>query len=236
MGRLASIAGLAGIVVALAAVPATASVPSCTAVALKAVRLGVTLKAVPAACAGLRPADLEQAVYAAVGLAADHGPKPERRRLATAAGASLGYLILVAQQGQSRAAAPRPAATGPAAPAFNVPVDTAALIAWLLTAAAGASMLVRRRPGRPPSVILAHAGMATGGLLGWIGYLATREPALAWSSVALLLPVAGLGMASLVQSIPDAGTARVPVVKVTVHGIFATTTLLLVFLAAIAAR
>ena len=49
---------------------------------------------------------------------------------------------------------------------------------------------------------LAHLGLALVSLLAWIGYLATGVTGLAWAGCALLLPVAGLGMA-LVFRTPD---------------------------------
>jgi hypothetical protein len=236
------------------------SVPSCTAAALKAVRLRITLNVLPAGCRGLTSADLERAVAAAVGSVADHGPKLQRRRLAALANARLGYLISVAKQGQSRPhLRPRSIAAPPAGPGprLNIGVGAAALVAWLLTAATGGWLLLGwlrhggpRRTRRPPPVILTHIALATAGLLTWITYLATSTPAVAWLAAALLLPVAGLGMATLIQAIPEsaprtasggraastASTARMPVVTITVHGACATATLLLVLLAAIGAR
>jgi hypothetical protein len=112
-------------------------------------------------------------------------------------------------------------------------------------------------------VILGHFGLAIGGLVVWIGYLLTDAPALAWLAVGFLLPVAGLGIATLVQSIPETAAANahqaaggagraasratpiagpvpartpMPVVVISVHGLLATATLLLVLLAAIAAH
>ncbi len=247
------------------------SVPRCTAAALKAVRLRITLNVLPAGCRGLTPDGLERAVDAAVGSVADHGQKIARRRLAAAADARLGYLISVAQQGHDRPPRlPRSIAAPQASPAprLNIGVGAAALVAWLLTAATGGSLLLgwlrpggfgARRNRRPPSLMLTHFGLAAAGLLTWIAYLATSTPAVAWLAAALLLPVAGLGMATLIQAVPEsaprpasaehtasarrtasaertASTARMPVVTIAVHGACATATLLLVLLAAIAAR
>jgi hypothetical protein len=80
---------------------------------------------------------------------------------------------------------------------------------------------------------------------------------LAWIAVGLILPVAGLGMATLVAALPEpaasgrpaspglslatrmAETAparvRMPVTVIAVHGVLATATILLVLLAAIGA-
>jgi hypothetical protein len=88
--------------------------------------------------------------------------------------------------------------------------------------------------------------------------VASHVPALAWTGVCLIIPAAGLGMATLVSALPGpaasagpaspgprlaarpAGTAaparvRIPVVVIALHGMLATATILLVLLAAIGA-
>ena len=120
-----------------------------------------------------------------------------------------------------------------------------------------------------------HAGSGVFGLVLWITFMATGVTALAWISVAIMAPVAGLGMAVLMLGLPaprsgprpavvtqtpalapgGAGAAtatltapaapaaavkprsqsRIPVLAIAAHGIFATTALLLVLLAAIGA-
>ena len=54
-----------------------------------------------------------------------------------------------------------------------------------------------------PAAALSHAGLAIGGLTCWLGYLVTGQPAFAWLALCVLLPVAGLGIATLMQAIPD---------------------------------
>src|SRR5258708_9825103 len=103
--------------------------------------------------------------------------------------------------------------------------------------------------GGAPAVVFTHLGLALGGLGAWIGYLLTRWPPLAWAGLSMLLPVAGLGMATLVQAIPEpdraprrqSGTAgapttrKAPVVMIVAHGVLATATLLLALLGSVAA-
>ena len=111
-----------------------------------------------------------------------------------------------------------------------------------------------------PAAALSHAGLAIGGLTCWVGYLVTGQPAFAWLALCVLLPVAGLGIATLMQAIPDpdpdvgaaAGSNRAvataittrpartrsgrpPVVMIVRHGVLATATLLLALLGSVAA-
>jgi hypothetical protein len=140
-----------------------------------------------------------------------------------------------------------------------------ALIAWLITAASGGYVLVhwlraggqlRRRAvtAAPPAVILGHPALGLLGLVLWTVFLATGWVALAWVAAGLLAPVAGLGMAVLVIGLPSprpapdeappAAAAPVaparsrggqPVLVIALHGLFATTVLLLVITAAVGA-
>jgi manganese efflux pump family protein len=131
-----------------------------------------------------------------------------------------------------------------------------------MTAASGSCLLARwvahggmrrarsRSAGLPPAVILGHFGLAIAGLAVWIGYLLSTAAALAWIALGFLLPVVGLGIATLVLSVPEtaatsatpiaapAGPARtpMPVLVIAAHGVLAIATLLLVLLAAVAAR
>ena len=162
-------------------------------------------------------------------------------------------------------------------------VKVSALLAWLATAASGGYILVRwllaggslrrRNPtAAPPAMAVGHAGSGVFGLVLWIAFMATGVTALAWISVGIMAPVAGLGMAVLMLGLPaprsgprpavvrqapalapgGAGPAtatltapaapaaavtpgsrsRIPVLAIAAHGIFATTALLLVLLAA----
>ncbi|MEU2040821.1 hypothetical protein [Nocardia niwae] len=129
----------------------------------------------------------------------------------------------------------------------------AALIFWLLTAGGGFFLLGTwiarggtRQPNStqlPPPVLFGHFALAVAGLIVWIVYLAVDSTALAWTAFVLLIPVALLGFAMLLRWIPvyrdrSAGTAEppeghFPVAVVAGHGVFAVTTVVLVFLTAL---
>jgi hypothetical protein len=95
-------------------------------------------------------------------------------------------------------------------------MSLAALIAWLVAAGSGGYVLgswiarggtLQRRArgtgtGSPPAMLFGHFGLALSGLVIWVAYLVTGWAALAWVAVAVLLPVAGLGMATLVTGLP----------------------------------
>ncbi len=113
----------------------------------------------------------------------------------------------------------------------------------------------RGSPGPSRGMVFSHFGLAIGGLGAWIGYLLTRWAPVAWIALAILLPVAGLGMATLIQAIPDPDpapggdpvrdppalpsvavrTRKMPVVMIAAHGALATATLLLALLGSVAA-
>ncbi len=46
-------------------------------------------------------------------------------------------------------------------------------------------------------MIFGHAGLAFTGLLAWISFVVTGEPALAWASLGLLAPAIGLGISTV---------------------------------------
>jgi hypothetical protein len=85
----------------------------------------------------------------------------------------------------------------------------ATLVSWLITEGLGAYMLrtwiasggMRRRRARadgvPQPVIFGHAGLAFTGLAGWVSYLVTGSPALAWLAIGLLFPAIGLGLSTV---------------------------------------
>jgi hypothetical protein len=139
-------------------------------------------------------------------------------------------------------------------------MEWVALISWVLTAGGGFVLLsiwlsqggVRqaREAGlriRPP-LIFSHFGLAATGLVLWIIYLANDSDALGWVAFVLLAVVAVLGWTMFaiwyqrrrgqpVGAEPTAAAAgpepaeqRFPVSIVTVHGILAVTTVVLVFL------
>lgn len=216
------------------------SVESCAQFAIAAIRNHVTVTALPAACRGLTPAQIDSAAGTAL-RSADAGVRNKalKRKRIVAASHYLEHMFVAvpAQRGEPQAASP--AAGWVSRTAWGV----AALCAWLVTVALGLGMMVRwvlrsrarGAPGsrfrRPPVLNLAHLGLAGAGLPIWITYLATGLTGLAWTATALLTLVIGLGM-SLVFLLPS--QSRHPSVVVTgAHIAFATATFLFVFLAAI---
>ena len=140
-------------------------------------------------------------------------------------------------------------------------MEWAALITWVLTAGGGfvllsiwlarGGMRQQREAGnriRPP-LIFSHFGLAATGLVLWIIYLATDSDALAWIAFAALVVVAVLGWTMFaiwlrrrqarVRAQPVEGAAgepaeqHFPVSIVTLHGLLAVTTVVLVFLTAV---
>lgn len=125
----------------------------------------------------------------------------------------------------------------------------AALICWVLTATAGASMLIQwrrhggfgQREGIRRARLLTHAGVAVAGLLLWIVFVATGARLAAWLAFSLLLIVGLLGgwmltiwargsTSEIRTETPAEGIFPVPLVIV--HGLLAATTLVLSALAA----
>ncbi|WP_067808945.1 hypothetical protein [Nocardia beijingensis] len=129
----------------------------------------------------------------------------------------------------------------------------AALIFWLLTAGGGFFLLgtwIAKGGARQPNstqlpvpVLFGHFLLAVAGLIVWIVYLVVDSTALAWTAFVLLIPVALLGFTMLLRWIPiyqgrATGTAEpperhFPVAVVAGHGVFAVTTVVLVFLTAL---
>jgi manganese efflux pump family protein len=136
----------------------------------------------------------------------------------------------------------------------------AALVTWLLTAGGGFVLLSiwlmrggMRQQGeggnriRPP-LILSHFLLAAAGLVIWIIYLAADKDALKWIAFAVLVVVALLGwtmffiwlrrrqarMTAAETATPGMPAEQhFPVSIVTLHGVLAVTTVVLVFLTAI---
>lgn len=91
----------------------------------------------------------------------------------------------------------------------NRALTVAALICWLLTASIGGYMLSRliasggvrkqraNREGLSPKVLFWHFSLALSGLALWVSYVIAGWPPLAWVAVALLGPVAGLGLSTV---------------------------------------
>jgi hypothetical protein len=138
-------------------------------------------------------------------------------------------------------------------------MEWAALISWIVTAGGGFVLLGlwlrhggmrQRQPGRQirPPLILSHFALAGTGLVLWIVYVFSDSDAVAWIAFAILVLVAVLGWtmfaiwwqrrqaraAAAPASTPGLpAEQRFPVAIVTLHGLLAVTTLVLVFLAAV---
>lgn len=194
------------------------TVQGCAAYGLHAIRHHVTVTWKPAPCQGLSKAEVNKAVSLAVVRAAGDARKAIRRKREGAAAPYLAHLVSNLPPGASASASgARSAATS----GRDLPMGIAALIAWLVTAGSGAYVLgswiagggtLRRRArgagtGSPPALLLGHFGLALCGLAVWAVYLVTGWAALAWAAVGVLLPVAGLGMATLVNGLPGRRTA-----------------------------
>ena len=136
----------------------------------------------------------------------------------------------------------------------------AALVTWVLTAGGGfvllsiwlmrGGMRQQREAGnriRPP-LIMSHFLLAASGLVVWIIYLAADKDALAWIAFGILAIVALLGWTmfaiwlrrrgaaqpGIVESAPGVPAEQhFPVSIVTLHGLLAVTTVVLVLLTAI---
>ncbi len=245
------------------AAPRLATVGGCADYGARVVHQRRTVTREPAACRGLSQPQVEQAVSRAIRLAAGGHHKALSRELDVSAGNRLAYLITAAPPaprpsiapGSTAASRPRAAGRHPGPSTAAV----AALVSWLITAGTGAYLLAgwishggarqprTRSAGLPPAVIFGHFGLAVTGLLIWAAFVATAVTALAWTAAGLLLPVAGLGFATLALLIgadrpppasaqgrqaPPAG--RIPVLVIAAHGAFAALTILLVVLAALA--
>ncbi len=192
--------------------PATsqATVAACYAFAVQALDQHATVTSVPAACTGLTHEQINQAVDRAIRAVVGPHRKAVARRLAHQEAAYLSYLVTVVPPH-----APAPRVASPATPSSRVPLELAALAAWVVTVAAGSWLLAgwiakgglrrgyARVAGVPRAVIVGHFTLALTGLGIWVAFLATGVPALAWVSVAVVLSVAGLGMATLAGGLPE---------------------------------
>jgi hypothetical protein len=198
------------------------SVPGCAAYGVYAIEHRITVTSVPPPCRGLSRAEINQAAALAILRVAGGGPKPVWRRRAARVAPFLSDLITgpVPAAGALQVSSPGPGSGAPtSAGGRNLALDTAALVAWLITAGSGSYVLgswLRRggalRPGpgatgSPPAVIVGHFGLALGGLVIWAAYLVAGWAALAWTAVGVLLPVAGLGMATVSVGLPGRAPA-----------------------------
>jgi hypothetical protein len=194
---------------------AQATMPGCTAYGVYAIEHHITVTRTPAACQGLSKAEVNQAAARAIIQVAGGVRKAIWRKRASEAAPFLAHLFSAPPPVTNSlpALASGSAASGPLG-ARNLGMDTAALIAWLVTAGSGAYVLgswlshggsLRHRTGgtgAPPAVIFGHFGLALTGLVIWIVYMVAGLAALAWTAVGVLLPVAGLGMAALAIGLP----------------------------------
>jgi hypothetical protein len=247
-----------------------ASVESCIQFGIEAIRHHVTVTSLPPACLGLTTAQVNFAAGSALHSAASGAGGKARQRERVAKVSHFLQRLVSAVPRQRSQPPPSASAARPAGREGRTALALIAACTWLITVGLGVSMMARwiargrrRRaaagqPRRPPVVNLAHAGLATAGLLAWIAYLVTGVIGVAWTACALLPPVAGLGMtlvflpsspspaegATTGQPAPD-GTAAVPagddpprarrppVPVVTAHIAFATATILFAVLTAI---
>lgn len=229
------------------------STESCVQFGMSAIRRHVTVTALPAACQGLTPAQIDAAAGAALRSAASGvRGKAQRRQRIVAASRYLAHMFV---------ALPAPRGGGPGRQAAaghwvsRAALSLIAVGAWLVTVALGLSLLARRMPRgvaaarRLPALNLAHLALAALSLLIWIGYLATAATGAAWAAACLLPLVAGIGMALLFlpRAQAPAGSAplsheppshdqasprRAPVLTIGAHIAFATATILFAVLAA----
>ena len=190
---------------------------ACTAYAYRAIQRHEVVTAVPAACGGLSRAQVNQAASTAIREAAGSGPKSLWRTQAASAEPWVKVLLtgpVPATGGPPPAVSPRGGPGSLLSPGSELAVKIAALVAWLITVAAGGYVLVHwlRAGGRlrrrtdtsvPPVVVLGHAGLGLLGLVLWTVFTATGWVAVAWVAAGLLAPVAGLGMSVLVIGLPS---------------------------------
>jgi hypothetical protein len=138
-------------------------------------------------------------------------------------------------------------------------MEWAALISWIVTAGGGFVLLGlwlrrggmrQREPGRQirPPLILSHFALAATGLVLWIVYVFSDSSVVAWIAFAILVAVAVLGWTMFAiwwqrrqarATVEPASTPGLPAEQhfpvsiVTLHGLLAVTTVVLVFLAAV---
>jgi hypothetical protein len=251
------------------------SLRACEDYARTAIERHQVATSTPAACRGLTRAEVSQAASAAIRMTETRGSKPVLRREAIAAARWVRAMFAGPVPATGPVASSAPAGQPATGQSAASPVDglglggvselaakVAALLAWLATAAsggfvlarwllAGGSPLRRTMTAAPPAVILGHVGAGAGGLVLWVSFMLSGWVPLAWTALAVLAPVAGLGMGVLLLGLPGpvrprtetrafgaraAGRrTRIPVLAVVGHGAFAATALLLVLMATIGA-
>jgi hypothetical protein len=228
-----------------------ASANSCFQFAATAIQRHVIVTTRPAACQGLSPVEVNEAVGRALRAAAAGVRGKVRQRELIARDSPYVAALTHAVPASSPPAVTAP----PSRPLSQAAVSLAALIAWLVAVGLGLSMMARwitrtrrhgKQPhrGRGPVLNFTHFGLALTGLLAWISYLATGLAALAWTACGLLLAVASLGMALVFLAPATAAAAtrpeddppragHPPVLVIAAHITAACITILLTTLAAI---
>jgi hypothetical protein len=205
----------------LTAAGAGGSLQACVAFAYTAIERHHVITATPAACRGLTRAEVSQAARIAIGMTVTSRTKSARRKQEGAAIPWVRAMItspVPASGPAASAAAGQPSADGPAdalglGGVGESAAKAGALLAWLATAASGGLVLVRwllaggnplRRTvtAAPPAVILGHVGAGALGLVLWVSFMLSGAVALAWTALAILAPVAGLGMSVLLLGLP----------------------------------
>jgi hypothetical protein len=234
---------------------------ACVAYAYAAIERHRPAAAKPAACAGLSPEQVSQAASTAIHLTLTSRNKAERRRQSIAAARWLPAMFTAPAPASPLpvSTAARPVAATRASGlglggVSELAAKVGALLAWLATAASGGWLLIRwllaggslRRKSpaaAPPALIVSHAGGGALGLLVWVAFTVTGWASLAWVSLGLLAPVAGLGISVLLLGLPRPARAPLggrrpagfPAFAVAAHGLFVVIVLLLVLTATIAA-
>jgi hypothetical protein len=227
------------------------SLARCSGFGVQAIRRHMVVRAVPAACAGLSRAQVNEAVASAVREAVGPLPKAAARRLQARDGSFLAPLIASIPP-----SAPAAVTSGGSGSSGGTPLRLLAMVSWLLTAAAGGYLLARtgalhRRPARRPgarslsALSIGHVTAAVACLGALTALAVTGVTAAGWVAAGLVIVVAGLGLATLVSALPEPAAGaegRVPAaggrqqrlaLVIALHGLLATVTILLIWLAAV---
>ncbi len=230
------------------------SLARCSAFGVQSIRRHHVVYGVPAACAGLSRGQVNSAVASAVREAVGPRPKAAARTLAARDGKYLAPLVTAIPPGP-----PASVSTASSRSSSATTISLFALACWVLTASAGSYLLVRTRivrrlrgrwsaRGSLGPIIAGHVGAAVSCAGTLAAFAVTGEPAVGWAAAGLVITAAGFGMATLVTALPDPGvTARAAdaptaaagrrqqsiVAVIALHGVLATITILLIWLAAV---
>jgi hypothetical protein len=234
-------AGAAALLVAGCGQPRAApTLASCRTFGVHAIERHEVVRTVPGACAGLTRLQVNESVAEAVRASEGTHGKAVARAVARR---DARYLAGLVSGGLRSPGSGAEVASGAAASGAGLRI--AALVSWMVTAAAGTYLLTglrrRGRAGRrPPGLAIGHAAAATAGLGTWAAFAAAGESGLAWAAAGLAFAAAGLGMAVLVGSMPErsagppqSGPGPRRVLVIAVHGMLAAVTMALVLYAAV---